>query len=96
MYIRFDWNLSKAKSNIRKQGVSFEQAASVFFDEFAMQLNDDVHSVGEERFIMPGMSERSRLLIVCHREMRATGAIRIISARQAAAREHLFYRSPGQ
>ena len=96
MYIRFDWNLSKAKSNIRKHGVSFEEAAAVFFDEFAMQFNDDVHSVGEERYIMLGMSERWRLLIVCHSEKRGSGAIRIISARQATARERLFYRSPGQ
>ena len=96
MCLRFDWDSSKAKSNIRKHGVSFEEAASVFFDEFAMQFYDKVHSVGEERFIMLGMSNRWRLLIVCHTEKKETGAIRIISARQATARERLYYRSPGQ
>lgn len=90
--IRFDWDPSKARTNARKHGVSFEEAQSVFYDEFAVQFFDDEHSSAEEeRFLMLGMSSNARLLIVCHCERAAGNFIRIISARRATKRESAFY-----
>lgn len=89
--IRFEWDPAKAKTNVRKHGVSFEEAQSIFYDEFAVQFFDDGHSVEEERFLMLGMSSGARLLIVCHCEREAGNVIRIISARRATKRESAFY-----
>ena len=75
-----------------KHGVSFEEAQSVFFDEFAIQFFDDEHSTGEDRFILLGMSSNARMLIVCHCERESGELIRIISARRATKREGAFYR----
>jgi len=54
--IKFDWDPAKAASNLRKHGVSFDEAQSVFYDEFAVQFYDEAHSAGEGRFLMLGMS----------------------------------------
>jgi len=89
--IRFEWNPAKSRANVRKHGVSFEEAQSVFYDEYARQFSDDEHSDDEERFIMLGISNRSRLLIVCHCERESIDVIRIFSARKATRREHKFY-----
>jgi hypothetical protein len=89
--IRFEWDQSKATANLRKHGVSFEEAQSVFYDEFAVQFFDDEHSVSEERFILLGMSSGARLLIVCHCERDLGNLVRIISARRATKRESAFY-----
>ncbi len=90
--IRFEWDRSKAKVNGQKHGVSFEEAQSVFYDEFAVQFFDDEHSLpDEDRFLMLGMSSGANLLIVCHCEREAGGVIRIISARRATKRESAFY-----
>jgi len=94
--IEFEWNRSKATINLRKHGVSFEEAQSVFFDEHALQFFDDSHSTSEDRFIMLGMSIKSRLLIVCHCESKSDHdnsieVIRIISARRATKAEQKFY-----
>ena len=62
--MQFEWDPAKASLNLRKHRVSFEEAQSVFYDEFALQFFDDAHSHGEERFIMLGMSDAARLLIV--------------------------------
>jgi uncharacterized DUF497 family protein len=64
--IKFEWNLAKARSNLRKHGVSFEEAQSVFFDENAIQFFDSDSSSEEERFLLLGLSETSRILLVCH------------------------------
>ena len=90
--LKFDWAASKASANLKKHRVSFEEAQSVFYDEFAIQFFDDEHSVDEERFLLLGMSSGVRLLIVCHCEREAGDAIRIISARKATKRESAFYK----
>ena len=89
--IKFDWNPTKASSNQKKHGVTFEEATSVFFDEYATQFFDDGHSQEEDRFIMLGMSIKARVLIVCHCERGEGETIRIISARRATARERTYY-----
>lgn len=66
--IEFEWDSAKAAANLRKHGVSFEEARSVFYDEFAVQFFDEDHSTDEERFLLLGMSTGARLLLVCHCE----------------------------
>jgi hypothetical protein len=90
--IKFQWDSAKAVANLKKHRVSFEEAKSVFYDEFAIQYFDEEHSDEEERFLMLGMSSGTRLLIVCHCEDGLGGIIRIISARKATRRESTFYR----
>ena len=89
--IRFEWDPAKAAANLKKHKVSFEEARSVFFDEFAIQYFDEAHSTNEERFLMLGMSSGAKLLIVCHCEREQGEIIRIISARKATKRESAFY-----
>lgn len=89
--IEFEWDASKASANLRKHQVSFEDARSVFYDEFAVQFFDEDHSMEEERFLMLGMSSLAKLLIVCHCEREQGAVIRIISARKASKRESAFY-----
>jgi len=89
--IKFDWDPAKAASNLRKHGVSFEEAQSVFYDEFAVQFYDEPHSSDEERFLMLGMSSGAHLLLVCHCERDGGDIIRIISARKATKQECSFY-----
>ena len=92
--IEFEWSLSKARANLRKHGVSFEEAKSVFYDEYARQFFDEEHSEDEERFILLGKSNKTRILIVCHCEREGGNVIRIISARKATAKERNFYEGP--
>jgi hypothetical protein len=89
--IKFVWDPAKAASNFRKHGVSFEEAQSVFYDDFAIQFYDEAHSSNEERFLMLGMSSGARLVLVCHCERDGGGVIRIISARRATKKESAFY-----
>ena len=89
--IRFEWNPAKALANERKHGVSFNEACSVFYDEFAVQYFDDENSELEDRFLMLGLSSESRVLIVCHCETDTGDTIRIISARKATRNERKFY-----
>ena len=89
--IKFDWNPVKAASNMRKHGVSFEEARSVFYDEFAAQFFDEESSEAEDRFLMLGLSDEVRLLIVCHCEREQGSTIRIISARKATKNEGKYY-----
>ena len=72
--------------------MSFEEAKTIFFDEFGVQFFDEEHSSDEERFLMLGMSSGAKLLIVCHCEREHGEVIRIISARKATKRESAFYR----
>ena len=90
--IRFEWHPSKATANLKKHQVSFEEAQTVFYDEFAVQFFDEAHSADEVRFLMLGMSVQSKLLLVCHCEREGGDIIRIISARKATKRESAFYR----
>lgn len=90
--IKFDWDEYKAAANLKKHQVSFEEAKSIFFDEFGVQFFDEDPSSDEERFLMLGMSSEAKLLIVCHCEREHGAVIRIISARKATKRESAFYR----
>jgi uncharacterized protein len=94
--IKFEWSAAKSRANLRKHGVSFEEAQSVFYDDFARQFFDDDHSEGEDRFIMLGMSNQSRILIVCHCERSNGDIIRIISARKATRKERSYYEGPSK
>jgi uncharacterized protein len=89
--IEFDWNPAKAASNLKKHGVSFEEAQSVFYDDFAIQFYDESHSSDEERFLMLGMSSGANILLVCHCERDGSNVVRIISARKATKQESSFY-----
>lgn len=64
--IRFEWDPEKAKLNVEKHGVSFNEAETVFYDEQAIQFYDDDHSEWEDRFLMLGLSAKLKLLLVCH------------------------------
>ena len=90
--IQFEWHPSKATANLKKHQVSFEEAQTVFYGEFAVQFFDENRSDDEERFLMLGMSVHSKLLIVCHCEPEGGESIRIISARKATKRDSAFYR----
>nr|WP_207301182.1 BrnT family toxin [Aquabacterium lacunae] len=89
--MKFEWDPPKAAANLKKHQVSFDEAKSVFYDEFAIQFFDEEHSSDEERFLMLGMSSSAKLLIVCHCEREHGEVIRIISARKATKRESAFY-----
>lgn len=89
--IKFEWDPAKAVSNKKKHGVSFEEAQSVFYDEFAVQFFDEHNSASEHRFLMLGFSDKARLLLVCHCERDAGNVIRIISARKATKNERGYY-----
>jgi uncharacterized protein len=89
--IKFEWDSAKAATNVRKHGVSFEEAQSVFYDEYAVQFFDEDHSGNEERFLLLGMSTGARRLLVCHCERDTGNTIRIISVRKATKRESNFY-----
>jgi hypothetical protein len=87
--MRFDWDPRKAAANLRKHSVSFEEASTVFADDYSLTGADPDHSVGEERFITFGMSQGGRLLVVSHTEQGDT--IRIFSARRAMRSERKLY-----
>jgi len=89
--MRFEWKPSKSGANLSKHQVSFEEAKTVFFDDFAVQFFDEEHSADEDRFIMLGMSSGAKLLVVCHCERGEGEIIRIISARKATRSEASFY-----
>lgn len=90
--IKFEWDEAKSVANHKKHQITFEEAKSIFFDEFGVQFFDEDHSAEEERFLMLGMSSGAKLLLVCHCERDQGAAIRIISARKATKRESAFYR----
>ncbi len=87
----FVWDDNKAEINLRKHGVSFEEASTVFEDYDALQIFDPDHSEDEDRFIMLGMSSALRLLVVCHCYRDSDEQIRIISARKATKNETSTY-----
>ncbi|MEQ1488650.1 MAG: BrnT family toxin [Methylotenera sp.] len=89
--IKFEWDANKASSNIKKHRVSFEEAQSIFYDEFAVQFFDNNDAEAENRFLMLGFSDKARLLIVCHCERNQGNVIRIISARKATKAECGYY-----
>ncbi len=90
--IIFEWDAAKAISNEKKHGVTFEEAKSVFYDDFAIQFFDDQNSELEDRFLLLGHSNQSRILLICHCEQESGDLIRIISARKATANERKLYK----
>ncbi|MDQ6977617.1 MAG: BrnT family toxin [Ghiorsea sp.] len=89
--IKFEWNSFKAVSNKKKHGISFEEAKSVFYDEFAIQFYDSDDIDEEDRFLMLGLSAEHKTLMICHCERDFGNMVRIISARKATKRERTFY-----
>jgi len=90
--IRFVWDSKKNIANQRKHGVSFEEAQTVFYDEYAQLITDPDHSEEEDHFIILGRSIRLRILVVCHCYREDDGVIRILSARRANKFEQGFYK----
>lgn len=89
--LRFEWDEDKNRENIKKHGVSFQEAQTIFLDENAMRFFDPDHSQDEDRFIMLGMSFKLRVLVVCHCHRKNDAVIRIISARKADKHEAMGY-----
>ena len=90
----FEWNADKAASNLRKHGVGFELAATVFLDPLMVSIPDEEHSETEERWITMGQAQNSKLLLVVHTYVevsRNMANVRIISARQATRQEQRQY-----
>jgi uncharacterized protein len=89
MALTFEWDAKKAKSNLVKHGVNFEEASTVFGDPGSLTIPDPVHSAVEKRFVIIGSSHSGKLLVVVHTERGDN--IRIISARVASKRERRSY-----
>jgi uncharacterized protein len=89
MPLNFEWDAKKARSNLTKHDVSFEEASTVFGDPLSLTIPDPAHSQSEDRFIMLGTSHTGKLLVVVHTER--GDSIRIISARRASRRERKNY-----
>jgi uncharacterized DUF497 family protein len=87
--VNFEWDEKKAAQNIRKHGVSFHEAATVFADALAATYPDPDHSLAEQRYITIGVSQTGRALVVAFTER--GNNIRIISARKATRAERKFY-----
>jgi hypothetical protein len=87
--MRFEWNDRKAASNLKKHGVSFEEASTVFRDPLSATGADPDHSFGEQRWVTFGVSDTGRLLVVAHTD--CDDGIRIISARPATKAERSIY-----
>jgi hypothetical protein len=87
--VRIEWDPRKAKSNLKKHGVSFEEASTALSDPMAATGADPDHSVAEDRFITFGISRRGRLLVIAHAD--EGERIRIISARKASKGERELY-----
>jgi uncharacterized protein len=91
--MQFEWDRQKAKNNIKKHRVSFDEAVTIFYDPLSASFHDPAHSIGEDRFIIIGHSSHGRLLVVSYTERGKT--IRIISARTATALERKRHESQG-
>lgn len=83
--MQFEWDPKKAKQNLKKHGVSFDEAVTVFYDPLSATFDDPDHSVGERRLVTIGFSSQGRLLVVAHAERGEN--TRVISARPATAHE---------
>jgi uncharacterized protein len=90
MNVQFEWDLKKAAANLRKHGISFEEARTVFNDPLAVIFDDEDHSREEARELIIGHSIRNHLFLVCFTE-RAKGIIRIFSARLVTRKERKDY-----
>lgn len=89
--IEFEWDPTKAEANLKKHGVSFEEALTAFFDDDALVIDDPDHSLDEERFVLLGLSSKVRVVTVVHCFRGEDDIIRIISARRATPGEQTSY-----
>ncbi len=90
--MRFEWDEAKGRLNLEKHGVTFNEAKTVFYDDYAKLIVDSEHSsVDEERFILIGLSLNTKILVVCHCYRQSNEIIRIISARKATQKESAQY-----
>ena len=87
MKFTFTWDETKAKANLKNHGLSFDEAASSFYDPNAKVFFDKEHSDLEDRFLLLGYSEKSRILMISHCLRQTEFEIRIISARKATPKE---------
>ena len=90
--MKFNWDQDKDEINIKKHGISFSEAKSVFYDENGKLIDDPDGSIVEDRFILLGLSSKFRILMVCHCYREDDDVIRIISARKATKHEQSFYK----
>ena len=86
---QFEWDKQKAGANRKKHGVAFEEAITVFGDPLSLNMPDPDHSESERRFVVMGMSDRYRILVVCYTEVGER--TRIFSARLATRTERKRY-----
>lgn len=89
--IKFDWDENKNKINLKKHGIDFEEAKTVFYDDDAIMFDDPEHSAEEERFLILGITKYENLCIVSHCYRDGDNIIRIISARKATKNETKTY-----
>jgi len=92
--MKFEWDRKKERKNIKKHGVTFEQASYVFADSFALSRYDEEHSDEEERWVLLGKSLNEIILLVVHtfRDNEDNEFVRIISARKASKKEEKIYK----
>ena len=89
MKLSFEWDEEKAKANLKKHRVGFDDATTVFNDPFSVTIHDPEHSVDEQRYIEIGSSDKGHVLVVVYTERGSN--IRIVSCRKAAPSERKFY-----
>jgi uncharacterized DUF497 family protein len=89
MPLRFEWDDEKAKANLAKHGVAFEEAATIFSDPLSLTVDDPDHSTTEDRFVTIGRSVADRVIVVIHTDRQ--DQVRLISARTATPRERRAY-----
>lgn len=89
--MRFAWDENKNEINKKKHGISFETAQEVFYDDNAILFDDPDHSIGEERFLIIGMTKSLKVCIVSHCYRDSDNIIRLISAREATKHERKVY-----
>jgi uncharacterized DUF497 family protein len=90
--LRFEWDSAKARANVQKHGISFDEAETAFSDEYALVMPDPEHSsTHEERLVLIGLSAALRVLVVVHCERADGDVIRLISARRATRTERAQY-----
>ena len=94
MPLNFQWDENKARTNLAKHGVGFEEAATVFGDPLSLTIPDPAHSQNEDRFVILGTSHNGKLLVVVHTERGES--IRFISARRASRQERKKYEESTQ
>ncbi len=87
--LKFEWDPQKAESNLKKHGISFEEASTAFKDPLSLTIADPLHSDDENRYVLIGVAFNKRTLVVVHTEME--DYIRIISARKATKKERKYY-----